>query len=111
MKATMKLPPIFSPWDEKDETKLDYLQKMQIKLEDSALGHQTTIEKLKVNASINKTDLNELSALEEKIQRARQIKLDLGTETKISANNPIDSDKKFKSSGCKPSDDEVEGAA
>jgi len=111
IKATMKPPPIFSPWDEKDEAKLDDLRKMQIKLEDTALGRQTTIEQLKVNASIDKMDLNKLSALEEKVQRAKRIKLDLGTETKISANNPIDRDKKFKSSGCKASDDEVEGAA
>ncbi len=40
IKARMNPPPIFSPWDEKDEAKLDGLWKMQVKFEDTALGHQ-----------------------------------------------------------------------
>ncbi len=73
IKAKMKPPPVFLHGTKNDEAKLDDLRKMQIKLEITALGQQATIEKLKVNASINKMDLKELSELKEEIQQAKQL--------------------------------------
>ncbi len=50
------------------------LQKSEIKLYDTALGRQATIEKIKLKAAINTIDIKELKDIEDKIRQAKQLK-------------------------------------
>ncbi len=42
-----KHPPSFEVWSSEDDANLNNLQKMEIKLEDTELGQQATVEKIK----------------------------------------------------------------
>ncbi len=59
-------------WTPEDEQKLSHLQDVQIKLEDTALGMKTALQK-KMKVSINKMDLSELLELEEKIRDVKRM--------------------------------------
>ncbi len=61
---------------------------MEIKLEDTELGRQATVEKIKMNAAINTMTVKELNYLEEKVRSVKRMKTekteeDWGVETEL----------------------------
>ncbi len=58
----------FQPWGPNDKAELCHLHKMEIKMEDTDLGHMHVLEKLKMKGSINIMEICKLNQLEEKIK-------------------------------------------
>ncbi len=80
---SIKLAPSFKGWKNEDEAKLNNIQKIKIiledtkvdidiKSEDTKLGWQATMEKIKIILAINSINVDELNYLEEKVCSTRE---------------------------------------
>ncbi len=81
----------FEIWSNEDKGNSNNIQKMDIKLEDTELEWQATVEKIKTNAAIDKMNVDELNYLEEKVLNMKRMNTekmeeDWGVETELKDN-------------------------